>query len=331
LPGISAQPVSTTNYVSLTTTLSVTADGPDGLTYQWKRNEMDVDGAVERTLTVSALDIANGGDYTVVVTNPYGSVTSSVATLTVLPVPTSLDLSQGLVLHLPFDGNLVDTSGRGNSGTNIGSTTITTGVIGTGSLHYFTDNDAKSYNYVTLGERADLKFSSNVNFSVSYWIKVPTGTYSGDLPVLCSAAGSAFSPGYTFAPSYQQGGWSWTLNGTGVYGAQDSINDGNWHLVAQTFDRSGNGITCLDGVLVDSRSVAGVGDIDQAAPTNVGQDPNGTDGETGEANVDDIGVWRRVLTPLEIGGMYVAGISNGVSFASGPVTLSVSEAGGQMP
>lgn len=330
LPAISVQPVSATNYVSLTTLLSVTADGPDGLSYQWRRNGVNVDIGYERTLTLSALEAANGGDYTVVVSNPYGSVTSSVAKLTVLPVPASVDLSEGLVMHLPFDGDLVDTSGRGNSGTNVGATLVGSGVIGSGSLRYSTDNDAKTFKYVTLGQRPDLKFSSNVNFSVAYWIKLPIGSRRGDLPVLCSAVGSAFSPGYTFAPSYNEGGWSWTLNGTGVYGAQDSINDGAWHHVAHTFNRSGNGVTYLDGVQVDSRSVAGVGDIDQAAPTNIGQDPNGTYGETGEADVDDMGVWRRVLTPLEVGAMYVAGRSNGVSFASAPVTLSVTKSGGQL-
>ena len=335
LPAIAVQPTSTTNYVTLTTVLSVTADGPDGLAYQWKRNGVDIDGAVEPSLTLSALDIASGGDYTVVISNPYGSVTSSVAKLTVLPAPTSVDLSEGLVLHLPFDGSLSDTSGRNNHGTNVGATAISTGMIGSGALSYATDVGANSYNYVTLGKPSDLKFSSNVNFSVAYWIKLPAGARPQDLPVLCSTDNSAFGPGITFAPSWETGAWSWTLynaagGGVGVYGADDTINDGEWHHVAHTFDRSGYGITYLNGVQVDSRSVAGVGDVDRDAVINIGQSATGRYEVTAESVVDDLGVWRRVLTPLEVGAMYVGGVTSGISFSSAPVNLSVVKAGGQL-
>jgi len=165
---------------------------------------------------------------------------------------------------------------------------------------------------------------------VAYWVKLPAGYAGGDLPFFCNAAGSAFSPGYTFAPSYQQGGWSWTLNGTGVYGANASINDGEWHHLVHTFDRAGKGITYLDGLQVDSRSISSVGSVDQAATTSIGQDPNGTYGESGEADLDDLGVWRRILTPLEASGIYIAAVSNGVSFASAPVKLSITPAGSQL-
>jgi hypothetical protein len=120
------------------------------------------------------------------------------------------------------------------------------------------------------------------------------------------------------------------LNGTGVYGGPNSINDGNWNHLVHTFDRAGRGITYLNGVQVDSRSIAAVGSIDQAARTCIGQDPNGTYGETGEADIDDIGVWRRVLTPLEAASIYIAAASNGVSFASQSVIVAIQPAGNQI-
>ena len=329
-PIIGVQPTSATNYVSLAASFTVEAGGPDFLSYQWQFNGSDISGANSATLSISPLEAANAGNYRVIVANSFGSVTSSVATLTVLQPPTSLNISSDLVLHLPFDGNLNDISGRNNNGTNVGATTLVTGKVGSGALHYFTDVGASSYNYVSLGQRPDLSFSSNVNFSVAYWVKLPAGYFGGDLPFFCNAAGSAFSPGYTFAPSYNAGGWSWTLNGTGVYGAANSINDGNWHHLVHTFDRNGRGITYLNGVQVDSRSIAAVGSIDQAARTCIGQDPNGTYGESGEADIDDIGVWRRVLTPLEAASIYIAAASNGVSFASQSVTLAIQPVGNQI-
>lgn len=329
LPAIVTQPTSTTNYVSLSSTFTVEAGGPDPLSYQWLSNNVAISGAEAASLTLAPLDFSFAANYRVIVANGSGSVTSSVVTLTVLAPPTSLNLSSGLVLHLPFDNNYADTSGHNNNGTNVGTTTFDPGMVGSGSLHYFTVSGS-SYNYVSLGQRADLNFSSNANFSVAYWVKQPVGLLSGDLPFFCNAAGSGFSPGYTFSPSYQQGGWSWTLNGTGVYGAPGSINDGAWHHLVHTFDRAGKGITYLDGIQVDSRSIGAVGPIDQAAQTCVGQDPNGTYGESGEADIDDIGVWRRVLTPLEAASIYIAAASNSVSFASAPTTLTIAPAGSQL-
>ncbi|HTI98108.1 MAG TPA: LamG-like jellyroll fold domain-containing protein [Dongiaceae bacterium] len=332
-PVIVTPPQPLTNYVGLASTFTVEAGGPDPLSYQWQTNGVNIDGATAATLLLNPLDYSMAGNYRVIVMNDSGAVTSAVVALTVLAPPTNLDLSAGLVLHLPFDGNYADISGHDNNGTNVGATTFDTGKIGSGALHYSTDTGSSSYNYVTLGQRADLNFSSNVDFSLALWVKLPAGLESGDLPFFCNAAGSAFSPGYTFAPSYKLGGWSWTLNGTGIYGTNDTINDGAWHQLVYTFNRTGMGITYLDGNVVDSRSVASVGDITQAAPTSIGQDPTGHYGESGEADIDDLGVWRRVLTPLEASSIYVAGLNGGITFATTPATpatLSITHSGGQV-
>ena len=138
----------------------------------------------------------------------------------------------------------------------------------------------------------------------------------------------------TFAPSYQAGGWSWSLGYgatfAGLYGEAGSINDGKWHNLVHTFDRTGNGVTYLDGVEVDSSSVASVGDIDNSNPANIGQGPSGTYAESGTADIDDLGVWRRALTPGEATAIYFAGV-NGTSFDTyGPVTVNLTQAANQL-
>src|SRR2546428_11567653 len=76
--------------------------------------------------------------------------------------------------------------------------------------------------YVTLGVRPDLQFSSNVNFSVPYWVRLPLNYDMGDLPFLCNAIGSTFSSGYVFAPSYG-------ANGTqGLLFGQPGTDPGGW-------------------------------------------------------------------------------------------------------
>jgi hypothetical protein len=180
--------------------------------------------------------------------------------------------------------------------------------------------------------RPDLEFSSNVNFSVSFWIRF-TGT-SGDLPFFCNAVNSYSNPGYTFAPSYQLGGWSWSLGDVatssfvGIYGPDNTLNDGTWHHLVHTFDRSSSGLTYLDGTQVDSRSIVPIGDLDTGDPTAIGQDPSGAYPEAGAADIDDFGVWRRVLTPFEVYSIYSAG-TNGTSFdVTGSVSLKATLADG---
>lgn len=67
--------------------LSVTATGTPDLVYQWRFNGADLADATNATLVFPSVQPINAGDYSVVVANAYGAVTSAVATLTVLTYP----------------------------------------------------------------------------------------------------------------------------------------------------------------------------------------------------------------------------------------------------
>jgi hypothetical protein len=255
-----------------------------------------------------------------------------------------------LVLHLPFDNSLTDATGRGNNGTaihltagssNVSSATFVSGMLGS-ALHYASDFTAGSANaaYVTLGVPPDLQFSSNVNFTVAYWIRLPAGYAGGDLPFFCDAVNSTFNSGFVFAPTYGSqgtqgsgsvnGGWAVSVlnaidpgNGFGAYGDAGSINDGAWHHLVHTFDRAnGVAVTYLDGVAAhytpQAGSIADAGNIDSGQPANIGQDPTGQYPETGAGDIDDLGVWRKSLTALQAASIYMAGVSNHLSFTGSP-------------
>jgi outer membrane protein assembly factor BamB len=66
-----------------TLTLHVEASGSGPLTYQWKKDGVAIPGATSATYTVSPVTAANAGAYTVVVTGPAGTVTSTPAVVTV--------------------------------------------------------------------------------------------------------------------------------------------------------------------------------------------------------------------------------------------------------
>ena len=58
---------------------------------------------------------------------------------------------------------------------------------------------------MTLGVRPDLQFSSNVNFTIAFWIKLPQDYIGGDLPFFCTAKNANFNPGISIAPAYGYG------------------------------------------------------------------------------------------------------------------------------
>ncbi|HSA02016.1 MAG TPA: immunoglobulin domain-containing protein, partial [Candidatus Paceibacterota bacterium] len=92
LPIITVQPASATTTAGSEVAFTVTATGKAPLTYRWQFNgsaladEATVTGSSSNTLTLRNTVTNQAGAYSVVVSNGYGaSVTSSVATLTVLP------------------------------------------------------------------------------------------------------------------------------------------------------------------------------------------------------------------------------------------------------
>ena len=82
-PEMSTQPQSQAVNACQTATLSGMATGTPELTYQWFKDGVVIGGEVEPELEIPAARKADAGDYTLVVLNSAGSVTSSIATLTV--------------------------------------------------------------------------------------------------------------------------------------------------------------------------------------------------------------------------------------------------------
>jgi len=87
-PTISQQPLSRTNSVGTTATFSVTAAGTTPLIYQWRLNSNPLGGATNSTYTIASVQTNHAGNYTVVISNSLGAVTSAVARLTVVLPPT---------------------------------------------------------------------------------------------------------------------------------------------------------------------------------------------------------------------------------------------------
>jgi hypothetical protein len=83
-PVITLQPTNQTAAEGASVVLSVTAVGAAPLSYQWSFNGTNISGATSATLTLTNLHPNQSGNYAVTITSPYGSVTSSNASVTVM-------------------------------------------------------------------------------------------------------------------------------------------------------------------------------------------------------------------------------------------------------
>jgi hypothetical protein len=114
LPTIILQPSGRTNVVGTTATFTVTANGTAPLAYQWRKagtnlaNTAYVSGATTTNLSITSIQLTDAGSYSVVVTNAYGSVTSSMAVLTISafqPVPYTYATNNGTITITKYTGS----------------------------------------------------------------------------------------------------------------------------------------------------------------------------------------------------------------------------------
>lgn len=356
-PFFTAQPQSVTNYVSYSETLTVNASGTPPLTYQWYKNaspltdNATISGSSTRALTINPIDIPDTGNYYCAVANTIGSTNSATAVLTVLAAPSTPPAIAGLVLHLTFDNNLSDVTGRGNNGSGVGGPTfVSDGKLGP-ALRYVTTTlgntsggPVTASSYVSLGTRPDLLFSSNVNFTVAFWTRMPDiiGTPDqGDLPWLTDTTNSTFGVGFVFSPGYKLGGWGYSIyditgNGIGAYGAAHTLDDFTWHHLCFVIDRVNGNTIYLDGrpgFFTNQATPTGpIGNLDWPVQprTSIGQDPTGQYTEPGTADIDDLGIWRKALNAQEVAAVYLAAESNSVSFVGAPITLTSTHSGNNL-
>jgi hypothetical protein len=307
-PLITAQPQSLTLFEGRQAALSVTASGSTPLSYQWYKNGTFLSGATTNSLLYYPVSTNNAGNYTVVITNRYGSVTSSPpAVLTVTPIT---GINSGLAVYLNFDNNIDAQGGTTNSGTpvgNVGVPTYTNGIIGSAASF---NNDNADYPppsdwAVSLG---DIEWLYNNSFSFVIWVKT-TDTYGGFLGNKDWLHGGNIG----WVISEYTANW---LNYTAVGAARYDIGnyswvDGTWHHVAATFDRDANRVTAyVDGTATTNAPLGTTG-LESLTPTAimttlVGSSGNGTESAYGA--VDDLGMWMRPLSAQEILAIYVQGL-----------------------
>ena len=100
-PAIASQPLSQTNYAGTTTNFSINATSTLPINYQWLKsgtNLVDggnISGSATSTLTITGISASDAANYSVIVGNVAGTMTSSNALLSVIDLPVLYTQLQG--------------------------------------------------------------------------------------------------------------------------------------------------------------------------------------------------------------------------------------------
>ena len=177
-PEITAQPQPLTVYADSNVSFSVTAEGKY-LTYQWKKDGSDLVGETNATLNFTDANATlHDGNYSVVVSNDFGSVESGV-----VEVHVSDALMNGLVGWWKFDetnGTIAyDSSGNGNDGNLTNGPTWTAGKIG-GALNFDGIDDRIKIPHTVLDGKSFL--------TISFWFKMNSSSVNTDAHYFISGA-----------------------------------------------------------------------------------------------------------------------------------------------
>ena len=86
-PSIVTPPAPVAAIAGTNVSFTVVADGTAPFTFQWQKNGVNISGANTDTLSLANIGTSSAGNFSVVVANSAGAITSAVATLTVLLPP----------------------------------------------------------------------------------------------------------------------------------------------------------------------------------------------------------------------------------------------------
>lgn len=238
VPSITIQPVTSTQICQgEALELFVAASGPD-LAYQWKKGSENIAGANSSYFRIENVSESQDGNYSCVVTNSHGSVTSETASvsITIIPMLTLEEISTKTYGDPSFTLDFT-TEGANNlnfTSSNLEVATITEGTVtivggGTATITGILSNSC----FTTTAEQTLVvnKATHEVTFAA-----IPEATY-GDADITLSASSSAGVP-VTFSSSDENvatiSGKTLTIVGGGTATITVSSENSNYALATST-------------------------------------------------------------------------------------------------
>jgi hypothetical protein len=291
-PSIITQPANLAVKAGATAAFTVTAAGTPPLSYQWQFNGTNVAGATGTALTLSNVQSAQAGSYTVRVTNTFGSIMSSNAVLTVNQAPPCATPPAGLVSWWRAEGNALDQAGT-NNGTLVGNTTYGAGRVGQAFV-FDGSGDA-----VSVGTPTNLQLQ---NFTIEAWVKRSSTTRGSQDSSGSGAIYNCTWGGYCFNVCDDGRLALGKIGYSAVYSTRTITDTNNFHHITVTKNGS------VVAFYVD-------GNGETAAAYDPGFEFNGPSAIGGRGSdyrtsflgsIDEVSIYNRALAAAEIQAIYNA-------------------------
>ena len=309
-PQITTQPNSITVLTGKTATFTVQLTGKPPFVYQWYQNGSPVAGATLPWFTIGSASAADAGNYSIVVGNSAGSVTSSTATLAVSASSSAFQQLLYRMDQTPVTGTgaITDASGL-TSGTLLNAPAP----------------------LVCAGARSDTGTAWDFSQSSSY-VQVAAGSFLNKLGDIQQTTG--MTVGCWVNLDYQAGG---SMNNANLFGMGTVANaatpnvgnaqlvftfgtapalststsqlDGNWHHMVATIDyqkQTNNLLLFVDGVVVSTKSFAVTASFTSPGTgLGIGALNNGFHSWPGQ--IDEFSIFDRALLASEVTSLYNTG------------------------
>ncbi|HTV39610.1 MAG TPA: LamG-like jellyroll fold domain-containing protein [Candidatus Sulfotelmatobacter sp.] len=363
---IDAPLTSITRNVGSAAAFEIVAEGALPITYQWYNGSSPIAGATNSVLWLSDVQLTNSGaNYSVDISNPYTSIDSQPATLTVQPRPVDVPVSpygalveaDGAVAYWELDEtngstNAIDAVGSFDGSYTAGSGAFTfgepTGVPG----------DTNTAVGITNGATVVVPYAIEINppgpFTVEGWFQPAAVATAYSTPI--SSISNPYGAGPTGWLVYQTAGnnWSWWpyngfYNGIQIYD-YDQIVANQWYYLAMVYD--GTNFTFYvndvdEGSLTDS-GFAQNGNVPSGGAADYNYNYNTTTGlptgsspltigwrSDGNFNpfagaVADVAVYDQALTPQQIQNHYLNEVFLNIKQSGNNAILSWPSAAGTL-
>lgn len=227
-------------------------------------------------------------------------------------------LNNGILAYWKLDNNgsggvsLIDSSVNGRT---LSAPNGTSGLsLGTGKINGSASFNGNGSTYLSRnGSFLSPNGARQSQYSVSLWVKT-----TNDIFIVNSVTGNNWGGGTItldlldgqIFPSVWWGGVE--NNEFDRFASGPDLRDGNWHHCAFTWDAYGDLIAYVDGV--ETGRIASAGNLANVNVNNLSFNSNADGtylvGQSGQ--IDEVGIWNRVLTPTEITALYNNG--NGSSY-----------------
>ncbi|EEF57646.1 glycoside hydrolase family 76 protein [Pedosphaera parvula] len=341
-PVIVQQPTPANLYVfsgaSNTWTMSVNAALP--VSYFWSLNGTPISIGASSTLKLTNLQPTNSGNYTVVVSNAFGSVTSSIASLTVVSSPT-YPLAQTILADHPLGyWRLDETSGTvahdyisGNNG--IYSSKVLLGQTGDNLVD--THKSARfgflaTSNSCVTNIIADFATTGNATFSVEAWVN--GGSQTTDAGLITKGYGNG---GEQFNLDCGGGGHAFRFFVRDASGATHAavssvVPNNQWHhLVAVCDQVNGHVYLYVDGVNAASGTIGvNTGLLGSALPVSIGARQSGAataDDLQFVGYMEEVAIYKYALSSNQVTAHFVTATNRAPKFFSDPFAVAGITAG----